>query len=1055
MAGEGADNFGMWMTFSGFMAMTDVRLNEWKARGMDTIYFNTGGGTSGLSSVLWGHGGNQRLTGNPATVGAGAEWSAQRQIRDSNIIARCNARGIETYLIIWTANIALPDRMFSAWFDDAAWNGVTLPAIGDGAAMMNLYGGTGIAFDGEHYGGNGSAWTPTGGGSQGQPEATVRAKVRQRGTDIGNRITANKPNCPICFYYWQAPDSWGEEARRLSGTFNFGTGLLIWNLADGLVGSNIASFTGWSDIDMKQPNGPATFHEAYKWDHNRVHAYIARNFVNKAAAATKLHNSHFTWIDSNPGGSAFEQARTQAHVADQLNHVRNWSEGRRFANFCYQDPHIFNYGSPQNYFPAILDASTTKTVDATTPTFASVSTGSSNLTTGPVNVTGQARDDWAIRAIRWTNSANGTSGVASMTWVVESGTYQTTQVWRMDWSITGIAVTAGVLNVITITVEDIHGLTATHTINAGSLTGSQTVAPSAIATAEAVSAPSVAGGGAPSPFSYDEEVLADSPVAYWRLGEATGATTAVDDGGANDGVHTGGVTVGITGLLPNGDTNKAIDLNGTTAYVSVPDAAALDLQAPFTLEAWVNLDTISGGAETPFSKAGAYRLAIGATGLVRFTTLGVLDYDFTTPTLVAGTTYHIVVVFDTAFDAHLYVNGTFRQTQLGTANALTSASNLTLGTNSVDFLDGKLDELALYNTALSAGRIGAHYTAATTTAADLIAPAGIASGEAVGTPVLVPHRVFPPSVDSAETFGTAQVIVGVLSPYKTVVLGDDPVSFWRLSELSGDTATDELGVNDATYANVELGQPGPLTGDPNASIAISGLGSASVVTRAAPATLSGTWSFEAWTWVGDLAARRTFFGSRYPNDFGCQFSWGTSGGIELVVGTGTEVFSTAFLPPEESPLGRWVHVVITRGSGVVTVYLDGPQFATWTPATASPLVLFDPTHDIAIGARGAAGGENFFGFMDEVAVYDTALTPAQVIEHRNAALADQLVLNAGAIASAEMFGSATVEGGVAAGLIGDLTLVINDVSHGLTVNNVDHSLIVDEKQRGLLIDRNT
>ena len=51
------------------------------------------------------------------------------------------------------------------------------------------------------------------------------------------------------------------------------------------------------------------------------------------------------------------------------------------------------------------------------------------------------------------------------------------------------------------------------------------------------------GSDATTSGAYATQVLADSPVSYWRLGETSG-TTASDAAGSNAGSYAGGVTLG-------------------------------------------------------------------------------------------------------------------------------------------------------------------------------------------------------------------------------------------------------------------------------------------------------------------------------------------------------------------------------------------------------------------------------------------------------------------------------------------------------------------------------
>src|SRR4051812_8284116 len=93
-------------------------------------------------------------------------------------------------------------------------------------------------------------------------------------------------------------------------------------------------------------------------------------------------------------------------------------------------------------------------------------------------------------------------------------------------------------------------------------------------------------------MSYSSEVLADSPLAYWRLGDASGTTMVDSSGNARDGAYTGSPTLGTTSLLLS-DADTAVTLNGSTQYASVADAAWMDASS-FTVEALIKPSAVSG-----------------------------------------------------------------------------------------------------------------------------------------------------------------------------------------------------------------------------------------------------------------------------------------------------------------------------------------------------------------------------------------------------------------------------------------------------------------------------
>ena len=76
-------------------------------------------------------------------------------------------------------------------------------------------------------------------------------------------------------------------------------------------------------------------------------------------------------------------------------------------------------------------------------------------------------------------------------------------------------------------------------------------------------------------------------MAAYGFEETTGAV--IDSSGQNNA----GTIVNGAARTAAGKIGRAIDFDGVNDYVSVADANSLDLTAGMTLEAWVQLDTVS------------------------------------------------------------------------------------------------------------------------------------------------------------------------------------------------------------------------------------------------------------------------------------------------------------------------------------------------------------------------------------------------------------------------------------------------------------------------------
>jgi len=225
--------------------------------------------------------------------------------------------------------------------------------------------------------------------------------------------------------------------------------------------------------------------------------------------------------------------------------------------------------------------------------------------------------------------------------------------------------------------------------------------------------------------SYVNAVLADSPIAYWRLGETNGATahdgTANNYNGAYNHVDLGQPGYSIT------DPDACIGLSPSSgrACVEVDDYSPFFFAAyaPFSLEAWVNFASLTG-VQRLFSTFSytwpefGYAFGIDGANELMFSTSTVQDaFQPLRRPLVVGLWYHLVCVSDGAA-YHFYLNGQ----AVGTGVPIIGGGNsgvsvpLQLGCNPDPYpvpeqLNGSLDEVAIYNYALDTNQVMKHYAA--------------------------------------------------------------------------------------------------------------------------------------------------------------------------------------------------------------------------------------------------------------------------------------------------------------------------------------------------------
>jgi len=105
----------------------------------------------------------------------------------------------------------------------------------------------------------------------------------------------------------------------------------------------------------------------------------------------------------------------------------------------------------------------------------------------------------------------------------------------------------------------------------------------------------------------------------------------------------------------------------------------------------------------------------------------------------------------------------------------------------------------------------------------------------------------------------------------------------------------------------------------------------------------------------------------------------TVGSASFVDGSGTTFSQTSFAAPgADFGGGNWVHLVGTYDGAKWNLYRNGVKVASTVTA---PGALSVDIGDWAIGSTGNGWANNFAGKVDEVAIYNTALTPAQVATH--------------------------------------------------------------------------
>ncbi|MEY2407977.1 MAG: hypothetical protein QOF48_647, partial [Verrucomicrobiota bacterium] len=214
-------------------------------------------------------------------------------------------------------------------------------------------------------------------------------------------------------------------------------------------------------------------------------------------------------------------------------------------------------------------------------------------------------------------------------------------------------------------------------------------------------------------------------VSHWKFDEAAGLA-ALDSAGANPGTLANGVTR-IAGRV-----DGALSFDGIDDVVNVPDSSSLDLSNRMSIALWFKpsrlLNSLSGRKDL-LKKLNSYWLMIGypqSDGKLAFVfNSGSPLVKSTTSAWQSNVWCQAVATYDGS-QMKLYVNGVLEASAATAVPANINTSPLQIGGNTDFniFFPGCIDDVRLYNVALSPGEIADLYNNSTANQPPALVPTG-------------------------------------------------------------------------------------------------------------------------------------------------------------------------------------------------------------------------------------------------------------------------------------------------------------------------------------------
>ena len=423
-----------------------------------------------------------------------------------------------------------------------------------------------------------------------------------------------------------------------------------------------------------------------------------------------------------------------------------------------------------------------------------------------------------------------------------------------------------------------------------------------------------------------------------------------------------------------GKIGQGLKFDGVDDYVSAPDSASLSITGDMSVFNWVNFtSTPTSGNRmsmvtkyedvTPANKRTfdfslynnsgtmSLRLIYSPDGVYSASNDAVVAW---TPS--ASTWYNVGFIFNaTTKVVKFYVNGVQQGSDYtGAASSLyDSIYNFGLGAKNVGttpllFLDGKLDDVRIYNRALSAGEVLNLYN----------------SGKAKA------------NVSNA-------VISNGLVGYWTF---DGATTTWS-SATAGITGDLSGNFNTGTLTNMSRATS-PAIGKIGQGLKFDGVNDYVSLTTGSSIRPTAAVSVATWVKLTDLSQEMSFVDAR-SSDLGSN-----QGGYVLQLcasGCTPDVFrffiydgafrgGGTFTPVAN----RWYHVVGTwsQSTGLVQVYVDGVLRDTFSGFTSA--ITYPGTAANNIGRRGTSDNTEYSkAALDDVRIYNRALSASEVLQLYN------------------------------------------------------------------------
>jgi len=426
--------------------------------------------------------------------------------------------------------------------------------------------------------------------------------------------------------------------------------------------------------------------------------------------------------------------------------------------------------------------------------------------------------------------------------------------------------------------------------------------------------------------------LSSGLVGYWPLDGATtnwaANTTADLSGQGNTGTL---VSLATSSAPAVGKIGGALNFNGSASNISVPNSAGINPASTITVSVWIKPGTSATSDIIEKAGCNGYYLEIVAAAVAWGKQCVGTNQTSASNVIKLNAWNYVVSTYD-GTTLNIYINGVLKATK---STAFTFANNgvLEIGKGLDGFFPGAIDDVRVYNRALSAQEIALLYAA-------------------------------------------GQFTQGGSN---TTTLSAGLVGYWPLDGSSinwkADTTADLSGQGDTGTLFSFSTSTSPTIGKIDGALKFNGVNNyislGSGLTNLNNAVTISAWVKKtadvAWASIVDRYGSETLdclsFGFDSTNGQKLMFMWNNAA-----------PFNNRVVANSVIPLNQWVFVGASSDGSNVTFYVNGVPDGTvgaGTPCTSGPL---------EIGVNFPGGDEYLAGSLDDVRIYNRALSAQEMQE---------------------------------------------------------------------------